>query len=802
MPTSLEDLPPELLAQIVSYAANARTLSCVALTCSKLHKFLQSNEGYRAFVQRRFPSIQTPPCWKDAAHGLTTLSRAWLRKSIVARCIQPPQDPRRPRIQDPRRPRGQTMGYQPVIDSYGIWTDSEWKSRKEVVAWGAGAELIIRVRWMGNAIEEEWHTARRNNGNTAGFDQHHHRSKWWTIRDPLVREGQDDITVVKLLKHGQKPLSHCEYIIVGRANGKLDMLSIDTRTPDEWRYETHFITEEQHIRSASVNSAEEPLLAACINDRTVAIYSVSVGHDFVPPLGKIQVMESNVSEPSWVWYTIFLRQDRLAVSIGPSTEPIQIFDVRPHAISSYPIRTFSIQERSKEGGIGLLRTSISSLVPLAGAPEGDLFLSGGYDGIIRLHDLRSPTAYVASWTDLVDQFSSIYSLLPVSDYFLAGGSNHALLKVFDMRKVNGTGHSYDRQDHALHHTQFDVVGDPLANESGHGSGHWNVFVSDRGPDADRRPNAQRRSNTPVVQFELTSVYDRFPDPIYKTWAEVADSKRWHPSWVMLDSSKRFVPLPREQIHFTSPPRTTLSLQTPNSYPGKEPLSITSNSGTAYVTNQRVGKPQHRSRIMVLTRRYKQIVYLPSAPTAQLQSFSAPILNLQDTRVDAPFFGANSWTGILKPVNGGNIPAHHAFVKLSMTFKDGGAFDFATIYERIKETAAQAVEVARENGRSQGPDLADVNFEQLPAYEEVGNGMSVPPPPPTLQQPTPISAVTAQAPPRESGIGVPSDDERNSRPPATAGQQQYPPPNEPPPGYEEVQQGSIADSLERRVRDAS
>ncbi|KAL8653272.1 MAG: hypothetical protein Q9210_002199 [Variospora velana] len=759
MPTSLEDLPPELLAQIVSYAANARTLSCVALTCSKLHKFLQSNEGYRAFVQRRFPSIQTPPCWKDAAHGLTTLSRAWVRKSIVARCIRPPQDPRRPRIQDQRRPRGQTMGYQPVIDSYGIWTDSEWKSRKEVVAWGAGAELIIRVKWMGNGIEEEWHTARRNNGNTAEFDQHHHRSKWWTIRDPLVREGQDDITVVKLLKHGQKPLSHCEYIIVGRASGKLDMLSIDTRTPDEWRYETHFITEEQHIRSASVNSAEEPLLAACINDRTVAIYSVSVGHDFVPPLGKIQVTEPNVSESSWVWYTIFLRQDRLAVSIGPSTEPIQIFDVRPHAISSYRIRAFSIQERSKEGGIGLLRTSISSLVPLAGAPEGDLFLSGGYDGIIRLHDLRSPTAYVASWTDLVDQFSSIYSLLPVRlGRFLVGGSNHALLKVFDMREVNGTGYSYDRQDHALHHTQFDVVGDPSANESGHGSGDWNVFLSDRGPDADSLPNAQRRSNTPVyslsspnsawptiyaglegqvVQLELTSVYDRFPDPIYKVGSKHArEGSLYH----------------KEAAHRWDP--------------GHE------------------------------------IVYLPSAPTAQLQSFSAPILNLQDTRVDAPFFGANSWTGILKPVNGGNIPAHHAFVKLSMTFKDGGAFDFATIYERIKETAAQAVEVARENGRSQGPDLADVNLDQLPAYEEVGNTISAPPPPPTLQQPTPISAVTAQAPPRESGIVLPSGDERNTGPPATAGQQQYPPPNEPPPGYEEVQQGSIADSLERRVRDAS
>ncbi|KAI4187931.1 MAG: hypothetical protein LQ348_003994 [Seirophora lacunosa] len=623
MPKSLEDLPPELLAQIVSYSANARTLCCVALTCRKLHEFFQSNEGYRAFVQRRFPSIQTPPCWKDAAHGLTTLSRAWDRKSIVARCIRPPQGPWKPRFQDQRRARGQTMGYQPVIDSYGIWTDTDWKSRKEILARGAGAELTIRLKWMGSGIEEQWQSARRNNESTLEFDQHHHRSKWWTVKDPLVREGQDDITAVKCLKHWQKPLSNREYIIVGRASGKLDMLSIDYDTPDEWRYESHFITEEQHIRSASVSSAEQPLLAACISDRTVTIYSVSTGHDFLPPLGKIQVTDPNVSEFNWVWYTTFLRQDRLAVSLGPSTAPIQIFDVRPRAIPSHPIRTFSIQEKSREGRIGLLKASISSLVPLPSASEGNLFLSGGYDGIIRLIRFL-----------FKNFFKSLY---------------------------------------------FRLASPSISSAEG---------------------------------FEATST--------------------------VITTALRLTP---------------------------------------YVTNQRV-------------------VYLPSAPTAQLQSFSAPILNLQDTHVEAPFFGANSWTGILKPVSGGNIPAHHAYVKLSMTFKDGGAFDFATIYERIKETAAQAVDVARENGRSEAADLSDINLEQLPAYEEVGNTMSAPNPPP-LQQPTPISAPTAQAPLRESGVVFPPDDERNQKPPVTAVQQQYPPPNEPPPGYEEVQQRSIADSLERR-----
>ncbi|KAI4123190.1 MAG: hypothetical protein LQ338_005386 [Usnochroma carphineum] len=175
------------------------------------------------------------------------------------------------------------------------------------------------------------------------------------------------------------------------------------------------------------------------------------------------------------------------------------------------------------------------------------------------------------------------------------------------------------------------------------------------------------------------------------------------------------------------------------------------------------------------------------------------MNLRDTHVDAPFFGANSWTGIVEPVSGGNIPPHHACVKLSMTFKDGGAFDFASTYERIKETTAQALEIARENGR-QGPDVSDITLEQLPAYEEVGTTISSAPPPP-LQQPSPISpTVTQHAPQRDSGITMSSDDERHPKPPAApVSDLHYPPPSDPPPGYEEVQQNSVADNLEQRLR---
>lgn len=274
---------------------------------------------------------------------------------------------------------------------------------------------------------------------------------------------------------------------------------------------------------------------------------------------------------------------------------------------------------------------------------------------------------------------------------------------------------------------------------------------------------------------------------------------------MLNPQRKFVPLPGERILLTSPSRTTLSLQTPNSYPGKEPLNISSSGGTAYITSQRV-RYNVLSLCLIDANRTAntQIVYLPASPTPQLQSFSAPILNLQDTHVESPFFGANSWTGVLKPVAGGGIPPHHAYIKLSMTFKEGGAFDFATSYEQLKETITQAVEVARESGRQQGEsDLSDINLEQLPAYEDIGNTTAVSATPqPPIQQPTPITPTAAPSYTPQlhsrSTLSSAEGDESSSRRP----DQQYPPPDEPPPGYEEAQQQnnhSVVDNLERNLR---
>lgn len=58
------------------------------------------------------------------------------------------------------------------------------------------------------------------------------------------------------------------------------------------------------------------------------------------------------------------------------------------------------------------------------------------------------------------------------------------------------------------------------------------------------------------------------------------------SWVML-SEDGFTPLPGESTLYKSPNRTTLSLQSLNKFPGKEPFSIYSGAGNVYLTNRRV-----------------------------------------------------------------------------------------------------------------------------------------------------------------------------------------------------------------------
>ncbi|KAF2799276.1 hypothetical protein K505DRAFT_356756 [Melanomma pulvis-pyrius CBS 109.77] len=259
------------------------------------------------------------------------------------------------------------------------------------------------------------------------------------------------------------------------------------------------------------------------------------------------------------------------------------------------------------------------------------------------------------------------------------------------------------------------------------------------------------------------------------------------SWVMIAESGGYTPLPGEQTLYVSPPRTTLSLQSANRHPPSHAYSQQCKSGVVYLTNRR-------------------IIYLPVSSTPELQSFAVPILNVTDSRVTAPWFGANKWEGVIQPVYGGGIPPQYSELEMVMEFKEGGAFDFATTFERLKDRLKQAVDVARENGLAtgEGVELGDgrgagalsgvnlnsVHLEELPAYEEsrqhtvVGPLDAIPSPPPMG---------------RDSVVASSPEPCAMSSPLSSPQRETFSPPSEPPPGYEEVQRDSIVDELERRLR---
>ncbi|GAB7342832.1 hypothetical protein MBLNU457_g0959t1 [Dothideomycetes sp. NU457] len=259
------------------------------------------------------------------------------------------------------------------------------------------------------------------------------------------------------------------------------------------------------------------------------------------------------------------------------------------------------------------------------------------------------------------------------------------------------------------------------------------------------------------------------------------------NWVMLDPSKpnTFTPLPSESTLYTSPPRTALSITSLNKYPGSQPYTVSSSAGTLFLTNRR-------------------IIYLSSPSTPQFQSFSAPILNLQDSHVTAPWIGPNAWIALCKPVQGGGIPVSNA-VEVKITFKDGGAYDFSSRYERVRERLAQAVETARANGMGvgdgseggrrgdamQGVNVDNVHLEELPRYEDAAQSVRV--------HDTAATVQDVQQQPRHVV------DDRPVRPRADAEDERreaaMPTPDEPPPSYDVVQREVVEDELSRQLEGA-
>ena len=425
----LEDLPPDVVQVIITFLPTASSIINLALTSRKLHTTISVDDStvWRSFVWARFPTIKSQGPWRSAAIQLTGRSRAWDRRSLVARECWAPLDQTRG---VPGNNAAEKFGYVPAIDSY------ENENRQQVLAWGAAGRIMIRT--SDNASL---------NWNVLKFQDDH--------------VAMNDILDLRILRPNQRKSERQETVIFRRANGEITTLS--TSGPQSCKVDARYALDDPIVDCMDVSGARHPLLATC-NSEAIRLYHVHSKDKRVNATAVIK-LEQDFHLQHRVRAVQFLSEKSIAIGMqrkdGRERAPLMVFDLNRQRPGSDCMAAASIINTSdtviNNTGIDTSETSLNTcnstpkgrqsanvirpLDKIAGN-DGKLFLSGWTDGVVRLCDTRSPEGVVSTYHDAVDD-GQILSILPVGhEKFLAGSHQNAVLKAFDMRMPGAISYSY------------------------------------------------------------------------------------------------------------------------------------------------------------------------------------------------------------------------------------------------------------------------------------------------------------------------------------------------------------------------
>ncbi|KNG44764.1 hypothetical protein DDE82_001534 [Stemphylium lycopersici] len=553
---ALDTLPNEILSLITNHLDRPRDVLHLSLTCRRLCEFAKL-DGWKALLKGRFGLGGLDSDARNSVHGLTTLYRNWNRRGLVAAYLEPTDKATNMNTWRPERwrgPQGQTMGYQPSIDSYEEIYGG-WAERREVLAWSAGTHIVMRIKETGASVErirQREEGAEQATDQTWAYDNFKHLNTWFTYKIPDSFEGRDDITNLKLLRPHQRDMAH-EDIMFGTASGELSLLSVN---PDLGETQLQqYDTAIRGINDFSVSSLEAPMVAAALADSSLALYSLNRDHTSQEIIAPSSEVKTILDAPfGRLWSCQFLSDDKVAVGWGPSTQPILVYHIGPDGLSSEPFRCFDM---TTSNGANMRPTSVYPILPIphvanSGSEGGNTFLSGSYDGLIRLHDMRSPNGFEQTFWDPTND-SPVYSLASQGlERIVAGVALHSMIKVFDLRLSGSNAYHTipippDNQKKTTGSQNYvaSTVFNRKERKAPTTSGGWNLYLNPRVPpprNAYLCDYSRVREDSPVYSLSIPSatsqnVYAGLEGAVESlTFHGIADR---HPDPMLSNSVTRF-----------------------------------------------------------------------------------------------------------------------------------------------------------------------------------------------------------------------------------------------------------------------
>lgn len=258
--------------------------------------------------------------------------------------------------------------------------------------WSTGPEIFVQVRRSGSFLPEpeDDHYA-----HDPYSDDYSNRLNWFTIQHREFRAGVDDVTSINILDpctHVRESLPDTLAVdfIAGRASGHLHRYSVSNAEPvrvvvNTFRsFENQGSPSRRSVRSADVNSKTEASLLVACSDKVISLYKTEVETHDVWPVAEFGI-ELDLPRAQ-AWTTKFSSRENLLLGLVQSQWPLHSYKASPTGL----VLTEKLEDQGDISDVlALASHSVYAIEPLSGvsraggSSNGDVFLSGCYDGTCR-----------------------------------------------------------------------------------------------------------------------------------------------------------------------------------------------------------------------------------------------------------------------------------------------------------------------------------------------------------------------------------------------------------------------------------